>query len=129
MGSRLPPPAKPVALIVEDDADQRALAATLVEESGFRVIECDSAEAALEAAAERQGDLAFVFADVRLAGRADGVELARTLDAQYPAVRVLVTSGASGHRLRELPRRSEYMPKPWRPLDLLIRAEQARLRA
>ena len=36
------------AVVVEDDCDQRALAATLLEETEFDVIECDSAEAALD---------------------------------------------------------------------------------
>ena len=37
----------PLALVVEDDDNQRALLSTLLEESEMEVLECDSAEAAI----------------------------------------------------------------------------------
>jgi hypothetical protein len=56
----------------------------------------------------------------------DGVELAQLARVKTPTVPVIVTSGASGERLRDLPDTTEYMQKPWRALDLLIRAERVR---
>src|SRR4051812_43858719 len=40
-------PFKPMALVVEDDAMQRAMAAMVLEENGLGVVECDCAEDAL----------------------------------------------------------------------------------
>jgi CheY-like chemotaxis protein len=37
---------RPIALVVEDDASQRVLVTTLLEESEMSVIQCESAEAA-----------------------------------------------------------------------------------
>ena len=37
----------PLALVVEDDDNQRALLSTLLEKSEMEVLECDSAEAAI----------------------------------------------------------------------------------
>ena len=72
-------PAQWVALVVEDDDDQRDLIGAILEESDVLVITCQSAEAAMQVM-ERVGDRAvFVMTDVELAGKMDGVDLAREL--------------------------------------------------
>jgi CheY-like chemotaxis protein len=114
----------PVALIVEDDAEVRQLASTLLEESELHVIECESAEAAVSVMQRRGNSVALVFIDIRLPGLIDGVDLARLVRQHWPHVKVIVTSGAPGDRLGALPPGTAYMEKPWRALDLLIAAEQ-----
>ena len=113
-------------LVVEDDDDQRSLAATVFEEAGFKVIECNSAEAAAAVIDAKRGEIAMIFTDVRLSGAMDGVALAQIACDKTPTVPVIVTSGASGDRLRDLPAHTEYMQKPWRALELLMRAERVR---
>ena len=120
------PFSRSTVLVVEDDDDQRSLAATVFEEAGFKVVECASAEAAVAVIDARRGEIAMIFTDVRLSGVMDGVELAQIACAKAPTVPVIVTSGASGERLRDLPARTEYMQKPWRALELLMRAERVR---
>lgn len=114
-------------LVVEDDDDQRSLAATVFEEAGFKVVECASAEAAVAVIDAKRGEIAMIFTDVRLSGRMDGVELAHIARDKAPSVPVIVTSGASGERLRDLPESTEYIQKPWRALELLMRAERMRV--
>jgi DNA-binding NtrC family response regulator len=53
-------------LIVEDDAEVRSLAATLLEDKQLNVIECESAEAALAIMLIGGRDVAMIFAEVRL---------------------------------------------------------------
>lgn len=113
------------ALVVEDDPDQRALAETLLEETNLAVVGCASGEEALRLLEAKEGDVAFVFADVRLAGTVDGVALARRIAARWPTVRVVVTSGADDVHVEDLPRDVTFLPKPWRALSLLIEAERA----
>jgi len=120
------PFARSIVLVVEDDEDQRSLAATVFEEAGFSVIECESAEAGAAVIDAKRGEIAMIFTDLRLPGRMDGVELAHIAKTKTPSVPVIVTSGASGERLRDLPDSTEYLQKPWRALDLLIRAERVR---
>jgi len=120
MGQRL----LPVALIVEDDAEVRQLASTLLEESELHVIECESAEAAVSVMQRRGHTVALVFVDIRLPGLIDGVDLARLVHTHWPHAKVIVTSGDAGDRLGALPAGTAYMEKPWRALDLLIAAEQ-----
>ena len=66
-----------LALIVEDNADVRELAAALLEETPLDVVEVDSAEAALDCLQERGGEVAMIFADIRLPGLMDGAQLAK----------------------------------------------------
>lgn len=113
-----------IALVVEDDPDVRSLAAALIEETDLDVVEEDSAEGALAYLKRHAPEVALLFADIRL-HRMDGVELARIVKRDWPWIRVLVTSGDGGERLRDLPRGATYMPKPWRALDVLIEAERA----
>ncbi len=113
-----------VALVVEDDPEIRALAETLLEETELDVIGCDSAEAALSVLQARGGDVALVFADIRLAGRMDGLQLARAVATLWPRARLVVTSGHDLPR-PELPPEAVFIPKPWRPLDVLVEAERA----
>ena len=69
-------PKRPTALIVEDDAELRSLTAALLEEEQLDTIECESAEAALAVLLIGGQDIAMIFADVRLPGAMDGIDLA-----------------------------------------------------
>jgi CheY-like chemotaxis protein len=114
-----------IALIVEDDPDVRELAAALLEETALDVVEVESAEAALDCLQERGGEVAMIFADIRLAGMMDGVQLARAACTLWPTIRIVLTSGAANDRLDDLPDCVTFMPKPWRGLDVLVEADKA----
>jgi DNA-binding NtrC family response regulator len=118
-------PFRRLALIVEDDADQRSLTAMLLHEAGFETVESESGEAALATMLLRGRDVCLVFADVRLSGAMDGVDLAHELKMRWPHLVVVLTSGNAGERIAHLPPGVEYMQKPWQPLNLLIAAERA----
>lgn len=118
--------AKPVhlAIVVEDEPAIRQLAETLLEETELEVIGCPSAEEALAVLRQRGGEVALVFADVRLAGEMDGMQLARAVATLWPRARLVVTSG---HVIRrpDLPPDAVFIAKPWRPMDVLVEAERA----
>jgi DNA-binding NtrC family response regulator len=111
-------------LIVEDDAELRSLTAALFEEE-MDTIECESAEAALATLLIGGREVAMIFADVRLRGVMDGIDLAREVKMRWPLLPVILTSGHPCERVGELPPGVAYMPKPWQPLNVLIVAEQA----
>jgi DNA-binding NtrC family response regulator len=122
--------AKPIrrskVLVVEDDDEQRFLVGTLFEESGFEVVDCESAEEALALLRADPDGMALVFSDVRLNGRLDGVDLAQSMRSDLPDVPVILTSGDEGARVSQRPENTVFLQKPWRPLDLLVRAERLR---
>ncbi len=115
----------PIALIVEDDPDLRELGAALLEETDLRVVECVDAEEAMAVMAREGDNVALVFADVRLPGVLDGIDLARRVKALWPHVSMVVTSGYAARRPDKLPDTVAYMPKPWLALDVLVQAEKA----
>lgn len=115
-------------IVVEDDPFVRDLAATMLEETDLNVVETLTAEDALAHLREHADDVRMVFADLWLAGKLDGIDLARTIGAQWPWIKVVVTSGNPGDRLSDLPPNAEFMAKPWRALDVLIEAERVAAR-
>lgn len=119
-------PFKPVAVVVEDDCLQSSLAATLLEEAGFKVIECGNAEAALAAIKRKAARVFLVFTDITLGGGMDGLELARLVRENYARATVIITSGNVSGRNSQLATQMYFMPKPWVPLNLLMAAERAK---
>ena len=112
-------------LIVEDDAELRSLTAALLEDEEIDTIECESAEAALAVMLIGGQEVAMIFADIRLPGVMDGVDLCWEVKLRWPLLPIILTSGHPLERIRELPPGVAYMPKPWQPLNVLIAAEQA----
>jgi CheY-like chemotaxis protein len=114
-----------VALVIEDEPEVRFLAAAILEETDLHVVETESAEEALAFLRENARDVAMIFADVRLPGRVDGVDLARKAAESWPWIKVVLTSGAMDYSLDEMPDTATFMPKPWRALDVLVQADLA----
>jgi len=112
-------------LIVEDDAELRSLTAAFLEDEQLATIECESAEAALAVMLMGGQEVAMIFADIRLRGVMDGIDLAREVKVRWPHLSVVLTSGHPRERVGRLPPGVGYMSKPWQPLDVLIAAEQA----
>ena len=114
-------------LVVEDDAELRHLTAALFEDEQMDMdtIECESAEAALATLLIGGREVAMIFADVRLRGVMDGIDLAREVKMRWPLLPVILTSGHPCERVGKLPPGVAYMRKPWQPLNVLIAAEQA----
>jgi PAS domain S-box-containing protein len=79
-------------LVVEDNADVRRVAVSLLEQLGYRAIEAEMAAAALDVVASGK-HVDLVFSDVVLPGPADGLALARTLAQRYPHIPVVLTTG------------------------------------
>jgi CheY-like chemotaxis protein len=114
------------AIVVEDDADDRSLVTTLLEESEFSIVECESGEAALAAMRIRGSDVALVFADQRLAGCMDGVDLACEVKRHWPQLTMVLSSECADQRIDDLPDDIVVLRKPWLALDVLSIAERAR---
>jgi CheY-like chemotaxis protein len=113
-------PYKQIALVVEDDALQRECIVTLLRESEMDVIQCESAEAAALVLDHVGGCLTTLLTDVNLAGTMDGIELAQIAHDRFPALRIVVMS--ANPRVSRLPDGTQFIAKPWSPLELLRQA-------
>ena len=84
--------ARPAVLIIEDDFLVRAAAVAHLEESGFSLVEAQTADEAM-AILRDDRSIAAVFSDVQMPGSMDGIALAQWLARACPNVKVLLTSG------------------------------------
>jgi two-component system cell cycle sensor histidine kinase/response regulator CckA len=108
-------------LLVEDDRSVRTLAARVLTQSGYRVMEASSGEEALRLAKDFEQSVSLLVTDVVMHGMT-GAELARQFVAAYPGTRVLYLSGymeadTRNSILREV--QSSFLGKPFRPRDLV----------
>ena len=86
-------------LVVEDEEDLAALAATLFESLGYDVLVANNGKDAL-ALLERNVDIDVVFSDVMMP-QMSGIELARIVRRDYPAARIVLASGYPMPALRQ----------------------------
>jgi CheY-like chemotaxis protein len=77
--------ARPIALVVDDEALLRMYASDLLEEEGFAVLAAADAEAALRIL-EARPDVRLLFTDIQMPGGCDGMDLARKVHARWPNV-------------------------------------------
>jgi two-component system cell cycle response regulator CpdR len=112
-----------IALVVEDDPLQRDLVVAVLEGSDLGVVQCESAEAAVQVLEKIGACVSMLITDVNLAGRIDGVELAHISKQSYPNIHVVVTSGRA--LKKALPDGAMFLPKPWFSLDLLREVDRS----
>ena len=110
-------------LMVEDNAQIRAIGAGILRSLGYHVVIAESGDEAM-----RQVELGqqfdALFSDIVMAGRLNGIALARELRKRKPGLPVLLTSGftspATAHSdLTELG--AELITKPYRKAELAER--------
>ena len=82
----------PSVLVVEDDFMVRAVAVAHLEESGFSIVEAQTADEAMVILRDDRS-IAAVFSDVQMPGSMDGIALAQWLARTCPKVKLLLTSG------------------------------------
>ena len=111
-------PFRRTAIVVEDDAVQRDMIALLLEESDFKVIQCEDAETA--SLALKACHPSLLITDVGLTGKMNGLELARLARTNDPMMRVVVISGQPPPDA--LPDGVTFFTKPVYPVALLREA-------
>ena len=114
-----------VVLVVEDDALLADMALEMIEETGLKAVAVDSVDAALDYLKESADTVAAMFSDVRLKGPLNGVELAAFVAVRWPQIAICVTSGVALERPYRLPKNAQFMPKPWKPLEVISFVEKA----
>lgn len=112
-------------LIVEDEPLVRMIAADILMDAGFDIIQTGNASEAI-LALERQTKIHAVFTDIDMPGAMDGLALSSLIRDRWPSIVIFVTSGkafvSSGH----LPGGSQFFIKPYDPI-VLVQAFHAAL--
>jgi CheY-like chemotaxis protein len=103
---------RPVVLVVEDEPLVRMLAADILEDEGFEVVEAATAPAAL-ALLEKREDVVALFTDIDMPGGMSGLELAGIVYSRWPHIAIAVTSGVFRVGADKLPGEGVFINKPY----------------
>lgn len=103
-----------IILVVEDEILIRMDVVDQLEDQGYTLLEADSGRQALETIA-REERIDIVFTDVNMPGDIDGLMLAMEVNARWPAIGIIVTSGKAVPNERSLPDGCRFYPKPYQP--------------
>jgi CheY-like chemotaxis protein len=115
-------------LVVDPDILARMVIADYLRDCGYKVIEGVNADDAL-AVLQAGRKIDVILAEVQVTGGIDGFELARQIREKYPAIDVILTSGAAraaakaGDLCDDGP-----LEKPYHPQDVLRRINVLRER-
>jgi CheY-like chemotaxis protein len=99
-------------LVVEDEVLVRLMVAEQLRDADFHVVEAANADEAL-AVLQFTTDVALIVTDIRMPGSMDGLELAKTVRAAFPEIRIVLISG-------NVPQftsvnHDAFVPKPYEP--------------
>lgn len=106
-----------VILLVDDELGVRQMAAELLADLGYIVMQATNADAALKKS-ELMSRLDLLVTGVGLAGGIDGVELAKRLKKARPDIKVLFTTGYSQRYEKELNELGTLCLKPFTLADI-----------
>lgn len=110
---------QPRVLVVEDEPLLRTFNSDMLMDAGFDVCEACDADEALLLLEQFGDDIRVVFTDVEMPGTLDGFALAARIEAKWPDICVIVTSG------RRLPHPSfnaparHFVAKPFKVAQVL----------
>ncbi len=89
----VPRPAQATVLVVDDYAEYRELAAHLLRQAGYQVLEANCGQQA-QRLAEEHGKIDLLATDLTMPGM-NGVDLARWFHKRFPFSKVLLVSGSA----------------------------------
>jgi PAS domain S-box-containing protein len=117
---------KPTILLVEDDADVRALLSTYFDLSGYRLLEAQNGEEALQVSELYEGPIDLLITDM-LMPVMSGPHLVQAFSVDRPETRALMISGLPPDpaTLRDMTRQGvHFLQKPFRSTELLLRVRE-----
>jgi CheY-like chemotaxis protein len=114
-------------LVVDDVRLARQIAVRILSEEGYRVLEADGADEALEVLSEARGRVDLVLLDVVMPN-GDGVDLTKSIKADWPDQRLLYMSAhpaeiLARHGLKDL--NVPFLAKPYTRTELLTKVRSA----
>lgn len=113
-----------VVLVVEDESLVRMVAADMLTDEGFMVLEATTADEAWPLL-ENHSEIGVLFTDINMPGHMDGLALATRVAERWPHIRLVVTSGRYGLSTHEIPDNGRFVQKPYHHGDLVSAINQA----
>ena len=107
-------------LLVEDEVPVRIFASRALSNKGYKVLEADNAEAALDVLDKYEGDVDLIISDVIMPGM-NGPEMVKEIKQTYPDLKVIFISGYTQDAFADFADNAEelnFLPKPFTLKDL-----------
>jgi two-component system cell cycle sensor histidine kinase/response regulator CckA len=127
LDSSIYPQGKETVLLAEDEPLVRSMAATVLRNRGYEVLEAANGEEALRVVEQHGGEgIHLLLTDVVMP-QMGGPELAEKLNANHPDIKVLFTSGYTGEylsQLNTLTTGTEFLAKPYLPDALVVKVRE-----
>jgi two-component system, response regulator PdtaR len=101
-----------VILTVEDEPFLSVYLSAVLEDAGYSVIAAANADQAIEIL-EARNDIRIVITDVNMPGSMDGLRLAAAVKDRWPPIKIIIATGKDAPRKDEMPRDSQFLPKPY----------------
>lgn len=111
-----------IVLIAEDETLVRMMAAELLNDAGFQVIEAANGEEALGFINREGAEISLLFTDISMPGRIDGFQLAHYIRDVWPGIALLITSAGERPLATKMPIGSRFLPKPYIPAQVVTQA-------
>jgi PAS domain S-box-containing protein len=108
-------------LLVEDETTVREFAVAVLQHFGYRVLQAGSGVEALETWKWHHARIALVITDLVMPDGMSGLDLAKTLRVENPALKVIVTSGYANDmaaKVLAMPKELPFLQKPYLPNTL-----------
>jgi CheY-like chemotaxis protein len=114
-------------LVVDDEAFVRMLVADVLDEAGYDVLEAHDAQAALTTLKDSP-DVRVLFTDINMPPGMNGLDLAEQVHRRWPGIGLVISSGYERPSDDQIARGAIFVPKPFRPEDVVgaVRAVAAR---
>jgi two-component system cell cycle sensor histidine kinase/response regulator CckA len=123
----LPVGERETILLVEDEASLRKLAARMLKDLGYQVLEASSPKEALELCESYKGNVDLLFTDVVMP-LMNGRELSERIREMRPGVRTLFMSGYTSNAIAHhgvLEPGMEFIQKPFSMRELALKVKEA----
>ena len=104
-------------LVVEDEPLIRLTLIDALEDAGFKVIEAETADEAMDLISEHTVHL--LFTDIQMPGQKSGVDLANEVATRFPEAGIIVASGRIRSHEIALPPTAQFLSKPY-DLDSIV---------
>ncbi|QRM32054.1 response regulator [Microvirga sp. VF16] len=107
-----------VVLVVEPDPYVRAMAADVLDQEGFEVIEASSADYA-STILQSRNDVSVLFTEAATPGVLNGFDLTRIAHTQNPQIVVIMVVGALPSGFSGAAPEARFVCKPYRMADVI----------
>ncbi len=110
-------------LLVDDEPQVRRCVGSVLRRHGYEVFEAEHGFAAVESLRREDGKFQIIVTDVVMP-RMDGVEFAKAVRQEYPAIPILFMTGFSGREpIQGLPE-DHTVAKPFAPATLVAKVRK-----